>query len=283
MKINTISSSDPDYPKRLLSISDAPPLLYSLGNVTPVGTSVALVGSRKPTAYGVTVTTQIAEGLARRGVVVVSGLALGVDAIAHRAALNAGGTTIAVQANGLDTVTPRSHRQLAIDILEHSGGLLSEYEPGTPPLQFRFLQRNRLVSGLADAVVVTEASARSGTMNTVMHALQQGRDVYAVPGNITSPTSAGCNKLIEQGATPIIDVGAFLDLIAPLEDQPAEQLLLAENDAEQAIVDLICAGVSDGELLQKQSKLDAVTFSTALTMLELRSVIRPLGANNWSL
>lgn len=282
MKINSISISDPHFPDKLKHIPATPKQIFYLGNPTISGQSVAIVGSRKPTVYGRSVTTQLAEGLAKRGVVVVSGLALGMDAIAQQGALNVGGRTISVLANGLDTITPHSNRQLAIRILEHDGALLSEYEPGTPPLQFRFLERNRLVSGLSDAVIVTEATLRSGTMNTVMHALQQGRDVYAVPGNITSPMSAGCNKLIEQGATPIIDIEAFLEDFAPLAEKPEQTLLLAQNSEEQAILALIQDGVHDGDELQKRSKLDTTTYSTTMTMLELRGIIHPIGANHWS-
>jgi DNA processing protein len=245
--------------------------------------AVAIVGTRKPTPYGTAITLELAEKLAKRGVAIISGLALGVDGVAHQGALNVGGQTLAVLASGVDLITPTSHRHLAEQILTKNGGILSEYEPGTPPLAHQFLERNRLVSGLADAVIVTEASARSGTMNTVMHALEQGRDVYAVPGNITSPSSAGCNKLIEQGATPIIDVDAFVERFAPLETAPKQQLLLAETPEEQAILELIQAGISDADEIQKKTRLDAATFSTTLTMLELRGVIRPLGANHWSL
>ena len=283
MKINSISINDPRFAKRLVSIPTPPKDLFSLGNVDVNGLAVAIVGSRKPTNYGRAVTLELAEKLAKRGVVIVSGLALGVDSIAHQGALNVGGRTVAVLASGLDHITPTSHRNLAIKILETNGGLLSEYEPGTPPLAFRFLERNRLVSGLVNAVIVTEASARSGTMNTVMHALAQGKDVYAVPGNITSPTSAGCNKLIEQGALPIVNIDTFVDQLVPLDKEPRQYLLLAQSPEEQFILDLVQSGVSSGEELQKQSKLDTVTFSTTLTMLELRGIIRPLGANHWGL
>lgn len=283
MKINTISISDPSYPERLTQIAKPPAQLYTLGSPDFSKRAAAIVGSRHLTNYGREVTVELAEKLAARGVAVVSGLALGADGLAHQGALNVGGHTIAVLANGLDRVTPSSHRELAKQILAGGGALLSEYEAGTPSLQWQFLARNRLVSGLSDAVIVTEASAKSGTMNTVMHALQQGRDVYAVPGNITSPMSSGCNKLIEQGASPIIDIDAFVEQFAPLVTAPTQQLLLAENDDEQVIIELLQSGVRDGDELLRRSKLDTTTFSTTMTMLELRSVIRPLGANNWSL
>lgn len=283
MKINSISVNDPCFEDRLLSVTPVPKKLFYIGNPSVKGPAIAIVGTRKPTPYGKSVTLELAEKLAKRGVVIVSGLALGIDSIAHQGALNVGGRTIAVLANGLDSITPSSHRQLAIRIIESDGGLISEYEPGTPPLQYRFLERNRLVSGLSSAVVVTEASARSGTMNTVMHALPQGRDVYAVPGNISSPSSAGCNKLIEQGATPIVDIDEFIESFCPTTTGATQATLLAQNPEEQVIIDLIKSGLNDGDELMKRSKLDAITFSTTMTMLELRGVVRPLGSNHWGI
>lgn len=283
MKINSISVSDPCFAEKLIGVEPALKQLYYLGNPDCTGPSVAIVGTRRPTTYGIAVTTALAEGLAKRRVCIISGLALGIDALAHKGALNVGGRTVAVLANGLDTITPASHRQLALSILKQNGALLSEYEPGIPPLQFRFLERNRLVAGLADTLIVTEAGRRSGTMNTVMHALSQGKEVYAVPGNISSPMSAGCNTLIEQGATPLVDIELFIDRFAPPSKELVQPSLLAYTPEEQAIVTLLQAGIQDGEALQKQSKLDAVTFATTLTMLELRGAIRPLGANTWSL
>jgi len=283
MKINSISISDPCFKRNLATIPQPPKTIYAIGNPAVDGPTVAIVGTRKPTPYGRAVTLELAEKLAKRGVTIISGLALGIDGIAHQGALNVGGRTIAVLASGVDLITPTSHRQLAEQILSRDGAIISEYDPGTPPLAHQFLERNRLVSGLADAVIVTEAAAQSGTMNTVMHALEQGRDVYAVPGNITSPSSAGCNKLIEQGATPIVDIDAFVEHFAPLENVPKQQLLLAQTPEEQALLDLIQTGVSDGDELQKKSRLRPNEYSTTMTMLELRGVIRPLGANHWSL
>lgn len=283
MIINTISISDPCFKHNLSLVPNPPKTIYARGNIEFKGSAVAIVGTRKPTHYGRAVTLDLAEKLAKRGITIVSGLALGIDGIAHQGALNVGGKTIAVLASGVDLITPTSHRRLAEQILSSNGGILSEYRPGTPPLAHQFLERNRLVSGLSEAVIVTEASINSGTMNTVMHALEQGRDVYAVPGNITSPTSAGCNKLIEQGATPITNISDFIDSFSPAENTVTQPLLLAQNPEEQAVLNLIQSGVSDGDELQRKSKLDATTYSTTVTMLEIRGIIRPLGANHWSL
>lgn len=285
MKINSISALGTDFPEVLRHIPDSPKELFYVGNKELLNSTIAIaiVGTRKPTSYGRDATTKLAEGLARRGVTIVSGLALGIDGIAQTAAVSIGGRSIAVLASGLDQISPRSHRDLAIKILEHHGTIVSANPPGTPPLKWEFLKRNRIVSGLSNAVVVTEAAAKSGTMNTVMHALAQGRDVYAIPGNITSPMSAGCNKLIEQGATPIIDIDEFIEHIAPKETVLSQPLLLAQTPDEQTILDLIASGIRDGDELQKKSKLTATNYSTTMTMLELRGVIRALGANMWSL
>lgn len=285
MKINSISISTPVFPERLKNIPKPPEKLFFVGNreLLSAAASVAIVGTRKPTAYGRSVTKTLAEGLARRGVCIVSGLALGVDGIAQKSAVQVGGQSIAVLASGLDSITPRSHRELAITILEKNGTIVSENPAGTPPLKWEFLKRNRLISGLADTVIVTEAAAKSGSMSTVMHALQQGRDVFVVPGNITSPMSAGCNKLIEQGAQPIVDIEAFLEQIAPTKTKSEQPLLLAQTVEEQTILDLIGRGVKDGDELLRLSKLDSSTYSMTITMLELRGAIRSLGANQWTL
>ncbi len=282
MKINSISGTDPTFPSRLQEIPQRPKHLYSIGALPEYTLGIAIVGTRKPTTYGRQVTADIASRLAERGAIIVSGLAHGVDSIAHEATLGAGGRTIAVLPSGVDRIYPSTHRALAHKIVEQNGALISEYEPGTPPLQYRFLERNRLVSGLADIVIVTEASIRSGTMNTTMHALEQGRDVYAVPGPITSAMSAGCNALIAQGATPIVNVEQFVEQLLPTT-QGGQLTVLAQSREEQAILDLLARGITDGDELQATSKLDPNAYSQTMTMLEIRGAIRPLGANRWCL
>jgi len=282
MKINSISSSDDAFPTRLRDIPGSPKQLFYRGELPDDTRKFAsIVGTRKPTPYGAEVTRQLARKLAERGVVIVSGLALGIDALAHQGALAAKGTTLAVLAHGLHDINPHSNIPLGEQILDNGGALISEYEAGIEVHKVRFLERNRLVSGLCDALIVTEASSRSGTFNTVSHALEQGRDVYAVPGPITSPMSRGTNLLIAQGATPITDIDAFVDRFVPVSGQI--QPTLAYSEAEQTIINLIKQGSRDGEELQAKSQLEAGLFATTLTMLELRGAIRPLGANQWSL
>ncbi|HEY8886605.1 MAG TPA: DNA-processing protein DprA [Candidatus Microsaccharimonas sp.] len=287
MKINTISPDEHNFFQIISTIALSPKTLYVVGTLPterfPTTTVVAIVGTRKPTPYGKEVTFNLAYKLAQKGVIIVSGLALGIDAIAHRAALEAGGTTIAVLANGLDSVYPQAHRKLAQDIIESGGALISEYPPGTPARDFQFLARNRIVSGLSDAVVVTEAAARSGTLATVAHALEQNREVFAVPGNITSPMSAGPNRLIGQGAHPVTSADDILQIIAPHLLETQTTLNLGSNPEEILLIDLIKSGVRDGDELQQASQLEPSVFSQTLTMLEIQGLIRGLGGNKWTI
>lgn len=284
MKINSISPQEHSYLQIICDIAKPPKKFYLIGKLPDKRIpTVAIVGTRKPSAYGKEVTYALSASLARRGVVVMSGLALGVDAIAHQAALDAGGATIAILANGVDSVYPAANRQLAQSIVEHGGAIMSEYEPGTPARDYQFLARNRLVSGLADVLIVTEAAQRSGTLATVAHALEQGIDIYAVPGNITSPLSAGTNAIIAQGATPIVDIDAFVDQLLGNETGEQPGLPLGMNDAESSILTLIYNGVRSGEELQSQSGLDPREFAQTITTLEITGRIRALGANTWTL
>jgi len=284
MKINSISPQKHKYLQIITTIAKVPERLHIIG-ILPESRrpTVAIVGTRKPTAYGKEVTYQLAYDLAKQGIVVISGLALGVDGIAHRGALDAGGTTIAVLANGVDTIYPATHKGLADEIIKNGGAIISEYEPGTPARDFQFLARNRIVSGLADAVIVTEAATRSGTLATVNHALEQGREVFAVPGNITSPLSAGCNALIKQGAAPITCAEDVLEIIAPDLLTNQQTLALGNTPLETKIIQLIQSGIRDGDQLQQESGVSASEFSQALSMMEITGVVRALGGNQWTL
>ena len=284
MKINKISPQDNKFTQIITSIAVVPKTLHYIGTLpTERRPTVAIVGTRKPTPYGREVTTRFATELARRGMVIVSGLALGVDAIAHRAALDVGGTTIAVQANGLAKIQPTTNRQLGEDIVAHGGAIVSEYEPDEPAYAARFLERNRIVSGLSDAVLITEASAKSGTMSTARHALEQGREVFVVPGNITSPQSAGCNLLIKQGALPVTRVEDMLEVIAPHLLKPQAQLALGDNPLQTAIITHLQAGIRDGDELHHLCGADPQEFASELTMMEISGTIRALGGNQWTL
>ena len=287
MKINSLSPDEHKFFQIISGIALKPKTLYFVGTLPterlPDIKVVAIVGSRKPTPYGKEVTFNLAYKLAQRGVIIVSGLALGIDAIAHKAAIEAGGTTIAVLANGLDSIYPASHRQLAQKIIDSGGALISEYPPGTPARDFQFLARNRIVSGISDAVIVTEAASRSGTLATVAHALEQNREVFAVPGNITSPMSIGPNRLLQQGAHPVTTPDDILHVIAPQLLTSQTTLNLGSNPKEILLIDLLKSGIRDGDQLQQASKLGASDFSQTLTLLELQGLIRGLGGNQWTI
>jgi len=283
MKINSIPPDEANFLQIISGIANVPKKVYYIGSLPQQRSAVvAIVGTRKPTTYGKEVTFKIAYDLAKKGVIIVSGLALGVDAIAHKAALEAGGTTIAVLANGLDSIYPATNQQLAAAILKSGGAIISEYPPGTPARDFQFLARNRIVSGLADAVIVTEAASRSGTLATVAHALDQNKEVFAVPGNITSPMSVGPNRLIQQGAHPVLEARNILEVIAPHLIDTQTTLNLGSNPMEITIIDLLRGGIRHGEQLQQQSGLSVSDFSQTMTMLEIGGHIRSLGANQWT-
>lgn len=286
MKITTISPDENEFTQIMTSIPQKPQALYYAGTLpTKRQVSVAIVGARKPTSYGIEVARHLAGDLARRGVVIVSGMALGIDAVAHKAALGEGGITIAVLANGLPKLCPYTNRGLGEAIIANNGAVITEYAEGVNPMPYNFVERDRLISGLSDAVIIVEAAKRSGSLHTANFALEQGREVFAVPGNITNPLSAGCNELLRHGATPVTCVEDVLNVIAPEETSSERQALLplVSTPTEAKIVELIKSGIRDGEELQKQSDLSASDFSSALTMLEINGVVKPLGANKWSL
>lgn len=284
MEIKKLSPEEHKYLQIVSTIAVPPEKLYYRGKLPPERRpTVAIVGTRKPTAYGREVAHKLAFDLAKRGVVIVSGLALGIDGIAHRAALEAGGTTLAVLGNSVDEIYPRTHTSLGEQIVREGGAIISEYEPPMGAHRHNFLARNRLVSALSDAVVIVEAAARSGTLNTAMHALEQGKELFAVPGNITSPMSTGCNYLIRQGAAPVIDISDIIDIIAPQLTEKQSVLPLGTTVEETAIIELLRGGMRDGDELQRASGIEAGAFSATLTTLELTGIIRPLGANQWTL
>jgi DNA processing protein len=284
MKINRATPDKHNYLETLTNIAKVPKYIYFTGtlpeNRQP---TVAIVGTRKPTAYGKEVANALSFELAKKGVVIISGLALGIDTIAHRAALEANGTTIAVLANSVDKIYPRTNQDIADKIIAGGGAILSEYQPPTEARDYQFLARNRIVSGLSDAVIVIEAAARSGTLATVTHALEQGKEVFVVPGNITSPLSAGCNALLKQGARVVTCAEDVLEIIAPELLTSQTILPLGSTPLESAIIHLIHSGIRDGDELQRQSSATVAEYSQAMTMMEINGTIRGLGGNQWSL
>lgn len=287
MEINKLTNHA--IPQRLQQIPSPPKKLYTCGEDISVllrRPTVAIVGSRKVSPYGRQVTSKLAGKLAQQGIVIISGLALGVDAIAHQAALDAGGFTIAVLPGPIEKIYPGSHRGLAEQIVRRGGTLISEYTLGAQAFNFKtnFIARNRLVSGLADALLITEAAEKSGSLHTAHFALEQGKDVLAVPGNITSATSVGTNNLLKAGAMPAT---TYEDVLHVLQLQQKTilplKIAIGKNAEEQVVIDLLMTGVSDGEELQRASQLDIAQFNQTLTMLEITGKVRSLGANQWAL
>ena len=285
MEIFQINLSDYDYLRDLPHIPDPPKKLFIRGKLPAKRVkTVAIVGTRKPSAYGREIATKIASECAKNGIVVVSGLALGIDSIAHRAAIDSGGKTIAVLANGVDKIYPRSHEDLGQKILQTNGAILSEYPNNTPARPWQFLARNRIVSGLADAVVIIEAASRSGTLSTANHALDQGKEIFAVPGNITSPLSAGCNQLIKNGANPLTSVEDLLDFLIPNRFEKQTQLFKGDTSEENVILEFLSKnGTTSSDTIIKQTKLSASEFNQAITMLELKGLVLNNGGEKWSL
>lgn len=283
-QVQQLAVTDSDYPESLRASGKAPAVIYYIGNLPELlkYPRLAIVGARKVTPYGRAVTHQLAYEAAAQGIVIVSGLAFGVDALAHNAALQAHGGTIAVLASGIDVITPSSHHQLAQDIVQGGGAIISEYPIGSPVYRGNFVARNRIVSGISDGVLITEAAAKSGSIHTANFALDQGRTVMAVPGNITSQMSEGTNLLIKSGATPVTSVR---DILIALGHNPAAstQQPVAANPQEAVILDGIVQGTSDIGELQLISGLEPAVFNQTLTMLEITGKIRPLGAGHWSI
>jgi len=287
MKINEIVPQENEYTKVLDTIVLKPKLLYYYGEWPKRRVkTVAIVGSRKNTKYGEDVAYKLAYELAKRGVIVVSGLAYGIDSIAARGALDSGGKTIAILGTEIERIYPRQHIALAEEIVKKNGVVASEYKLGDEVfMKTSFLQRNRIISGLADAVVVIEAAERSGTLNTAAHALSQGRDLFAVPGRVYDKMSAGCNFLISKGANPLYSIEEFVQYFAPRgKKKQTEQIsLFGDTPEERAVLKKLAAGVRDGDEIMEQLEMPVQVYNQVITMLEIKGAIRPLGANTWIL
>jgi len=270
-----ICLGDDGYPELLLNTADPPPVLYVSGDPAILGRpAVAVVGTRTPTPYGNHMARRIAGGLASRGIVIVSGLAWGIDTEAHRAALDSGGITAAVFGSGLDVVYPEQNKELARKISEN-GCLISEFPLGAPPEKFNFPRRNRIISGLSRAVVVVEAAGKSGALVTAGLALEQGRDVFAVPGRADSALSAGTIDLIKKGAGTVTCAEDVLEAIGwhiGKEVERPESKIKLEPD-EQRLCDLVGMGPAHFDELVRRLNLSPSRISAALLKLELAGLI----------
>jgi len=278
-----LRSQDPDYPERLKTIYDPPPVLYVQGELDPPDQpSIAIVGTRGATTYGKMAAERMANGLAEAGITVISGLALGVDAAAHRGALASGGRTIAVMASGLDRIYPSQHAQLAKDITR-SGALITEFPIGTKPDAVNFPRRNRVISGVSSGTLVVEAGGRSGALITAAFAAEQGRDVFAIPGSIFSPVSQGTNSLIRDGATPVTSIDDILAELQPSRTvrQLTAKDILPPDETERAILEVLSSDPVHIDEIAQAVSLPMSTVSASLAMMELKGMVQQSGGMNY--
>jgi DNA processing protein len=281
MQISEYSFQDSQFPDKLRRLETrTPKQIYVLGELPkPDDKVVAIVGTRSVTPYGKKVTYQLARDLAKAGVVIVSGLARGADGVAHQAALDAGGRTIAVMGTPLDRIYPSEHRGMAMKILETGGALISEYAIGTGVARGMFAARDRIIAGMSDALIVTESASKGGALISARDALNLGLTVMAVPGNITSEKSGGTNKLIREGA---ILVRSGVDVIEDLGFlTEATKAVPAQSPDEALVIKLIEEGHATGEAIIEASGLTPARFANIITLMEITGKVRNLGAGNW--
>ena len=278
--VTALARTDPRYPSRLREIDDAPPILYVKGAWADVDEwSVAVVGTRRATAYGRMAAQEFSRGLAVNGITVVSGLARGVDTVSHRAALDAGGRTVAVLANGLDTVYPPENRRLAEEIAER-GAVMSDYPLGTKPRAEFFPRRNRILSGVSLGTLVIEGDHDSGAMITARFAMEQNREVFAVPGSIFSAQSKGPFGLIKDGATPVAnaeDILEALNLSVAGKQLDFGRAAPPESDDERMLMAALSREPQHIDAVARRSGLAAATVSGTLALLELKGLVRDVG------
>jgi len=284
LNIRLIPHHDPEYPPLLKEISDPPYLLYAFGDLQSLHRqSLAIVGSRKHTHYGQQIIERLIPDLATNGVTIVSGLAVGIDALAHKATLGSEGTTVAVVGCGLDVIYPAEHRSLAGKIVESGGAIISEYPLSTPPLKQHFPARNRIISGVSQGTLVIECDIQSGAMITAHHALEQNRDVYAVPGPITSVSSSGPNMLLHMGAHVVTSAEDLLEHLGlPRTKKTGSVSTRGLAEALPAVEKVIFAILSHDpvhiDTIAEASKLDTAEVNSALLFLEMKGLIRNIGA-----
>ena len=285
MQIQEIKINDKKFPERVRRIHQPPAALFMLGELKQEDeNAVAIVGARKCTAYGRQVAYDLAYELAKRGITVVSGMALGIDGEAHKGALDAGGRTIAVLGSGVDdkSIYPHTHISLA-ERISKNGAVLSEFPPGTPSYPSNFPQRNRIVSALSLGVVVVEAGEKSGSLITANFALEQGKEVFAVPGPIYSPASAGTNLLIQQGAKLIRNADDILEELNLQLSEIKHQKIEPENEEEKLIMDALADETLNIDDIIKTTRLAPSAALTALTMLELKKTVKNIGNNTYAI
>ncbi len=267
--VRIVPFTSENYPKRLLNISQPPAVLYVKGELKEEP-AVAVVGSRRCSSYGRSVAFRLGKFLSENGVTVVSGLALGIDSAAHRGALSGGGKTVAILGSSVDMVYPIENKPLAKRIVENGGTVISEFPLGTKARKEFFPRRNRIVSGLSDCVVVVEASEKSGTFITVNYALEQGKEVLAVPGNIDSPFSRGTNRLIKEGAPPLTEFSDIFEIVPQLK-KAKEKKEIPEELA--GIYSLLLERPLTADQISQITGKNPQEISVILTKLELKKLI----------
>ena len=281
--IKILTWDDELYPPRLKEIEQPPPVLYVRGELLPEDHfAVAMVGTRKVTPYGRQVTEELSAFLASNGVTVISGLARGVDAVAHSTALKAGGRTAAVMGSGVDRIYPPENRALAEQMISR-GALISDYPVGTPPDASNFPPRNRIISGLSLAVVVVEAGETSGALITAEFAAEQGREVFAVPGSILAPQSKGANKLIQNGALPLLTPEDLLQALnlTRVSAQKSARKILPADEVEAQLLNTLGSEPMHVDEIRNQTGLPVEKVSAALVMMELKGMVRQVGGMNY--
>lgn len=280
LSVKFITYKDKNYPLNLKGLSDAPLVLYYKGTLKKSDkNAVAIVGSRKNTSYGREVATKLSGALASYGIVIVSGLAFGIDTAAHKSCLEVGGRTLAVLASGLDIITPTTNTFLAKEIIKKDGAIISEYPLGHRPGKSDFPERNRIISGLSKAVLVIEGAQKSGTLHTASHAAEQGRQVFAVPGQITNPMSEAPHYLIKNGArlvTGVLDILNELDLQIRADSKVVEKIIPKGKD-EVIILRVLETEPLHLDEIVRISGLTASTVSSRLTIMEIKGIVKNIG------
>lgn len=276
LDISILTSIEEDYPFNLRNIYAYPPVLYYRGSIKSIAKqSLAIVGSRKSTSNGQQVAEKIAFELAQAGFVIVSGMARGIDSYAHRGAIRSGGETVAVLGCGLDIIYPPENKKL-MDLISSNGVVISEFPPGIKPEAKNFPRRNRLISGLSKGVIVVEAAEKSGSLITADLALQQGRDVFAVPGSILSPYSKGTNYLIKQGAKLVQDANDILEEYGLPVKKEVTKKIAHLNPVEKTILNLFSSGEISLEEIIKKSRIKPEIVISQLSILEIKGIIKQL-------
>ncbi|MCX6740775.1 MAG: DNA-processing protein DprA [Candidatus Parcubacteria bacterium] len=283
MKIQKIDLANPNYPKLLKEIYDPPKQLYVWGDLrAEENYPLAIVGTRKISSYGKQVTTELTRNLAKAGLTIISGLALGVDGLAHQACLDVGGRTIAVLGSGLKRIYPALHQKLAEKIVLSGGAVISEYEPNQGPTKWTFPLRNRIVAGMSLGTLVIEAPEGSGALITASCSLELGREVFAVPGNIYQQNSFGNNQLLKTGAKVVTSTQDVLDAFN-LELATEKKEIKAANEEEKIILAILINEPLSIDEIIKQSKLEASIISSTLVMMEMMGKIKNLGGGKYGI